>query len=92
MTINPRHRGHCNKVGCTNLADFNVQFALRVHANHQPAISSPIVQVCKDHNDVEWKDVYTDEGWKQICEGFKAMGRMAPKVEFSYLEITPIQP
>ena len=90
MLIDARKAGPCNKNGCTNVAKFNVCFALRVHPNHSPAISTPIVQVCAEHNDVTWDEMYTDEGWRIICEGFRKMGRQEPKVKFSYLEITPI--
>jgi hypothetical protein len=89
--INARIAGTCNKDGCTKTAEFNVCFALRVHDRHEPAVSTPIVQVCADHNDVEWKEMYSPAGWEKICKAFKAMGRAEPKVEFSYLLITPIK-
>jgi hypothetical protein len=89
--VNPNIAGPCNHEGCAKPAEFNVCFALRVHDKHEPAVSTPIVQVCADHNDVEWKDIYSPAGWHQICEAFNDIGRSAPKVEFSYLLITPIE-
>ena len=80
----------CDHNGCKKTAKFTVHFALRVDEHHPPAMSTPIIRVCGDHMDVQWKDVYTDKGWEQICRAFTAAGKMAPKVRFSYLEIKPI--
>lgn len=90
--INPHIAGMCNHKHCVNIAQFNVCFALRVHDKHPPAISSPVFQVCADHNDVKWIDVYSERGWALICKGFTSIGRQAPTIKYSYLEITPITP
>lgn len=82
---------NCNLIGCTNDAEFEVVFALRVHANHPPAISTPIIKVCAEHNDVKWDDVCNEKGWNQIVSGMLAAGKAAPTKKYSYIEIRPIQ-
>lgn len=82
---------NCNKQNCKNEAEFEVVFLLRMHAKHPPAVSTPLIYVCKDHSDVEWDDVYTDEGWKKIEDSFLNTGYAAPKKEYSCIEIREIK-
>lgn len=90
MIIDAKIAGPCNHNGCKNPAEFNVCFALRVNAKHPPAISTPIVQVCAEHNGVVWADIYSEAGWKQICDGMIASGYAKPVIKHSYLVIEPI--
>jgi len=92
MIINAKIAGQCNHKGCDKKAEFNVCFALRVNDKHPPAVSTPIIQVCGEHMDVKWEDIYTPEGWEMICNGMVKMGYARPEIEYSYLEIKTIIP
>jgi hypothetical protein len=81
---------NCNLAGCKNQSKFIVRFAFASNATHPPAISSPVLYVCPEHMDVEWKDVCDDNGWNQICSQFTGKGLSTPSKEFSYIEIVPI--
>lgn len=81
----------CNFGKCDKNAEFHVVFALGANATHPPAMSSPILSVCKEHSDVEWKDVCDDNGWKLITSQFEGKGLMPPLKEFSWIEIIPIK-
>lgn len=80
----------CDKNDCKKDARFSVIFELRVTKGGPAAQSTPIMNVCEDHMEVEWKDIYSDDGWKRLCEAFKAIGRMPPVKEFSNIAIIPI--
>lgn len=81
----------CNKEKCINNATHQVQLSLAVNANHEPAISTPILFLCNDHkNDYTKDDMFGPIQWKQICDGFTNAGKAAPKKEFSDIIISPI--
>jgi len=81
----------CGKRGCSNKANYIVRLSLAVHANHAPAISDPIVYICKEHEkDVTWQSLNVDANWDMICNSFEAIGRVAPVKEFSKVIIEPL--
>lgn len=82
---------NCNREKCKNEAKFEVVFLLREYANHPPAVSTPVIFVCSDHSDITWKDVYTEDGWRQICNTFLDAGYASPAKEHSCIEIRDIQ-
>lgn len=86
-----QHTNKCNFGQCDKQPKFEVRFSLRTHAFHPPSISSPILVVCDDHMDIEWKDVCDDNGWNQICSQLKQQGLLPPEKEFSHIEIVPIK-
>lgn len=91
MSNNEEILSVCNKIGCTKTPDFTVHFALRVHPNHEPAITTALVAVCAEHADVKFNDFATEKGWEQICKAFDKIGRQRPVKEYSYLELKPIK-
>jgi len=83
--------GGCQKTGCSNPADFTVHYELRVDMSHPPAVSTPILRLCKEHVDISWDDVFVEEGWKQICDAFERIGRIRPVKKYSGISIQPIK-
>jgi hypothetical protein len=83
--------GSCLKAGCNNEADFTVHFELKANKNGGSATSGPVFRVCKEHYDIQWEDVCTEESWKVICDAFRGMGRAAPSKQYSGISLIPIK-
>lgn len=83
----------CSKKDCQNRAAYQVCLSLSVHANHTPALSSPILYLCEDHkNDITFESITSHaDNWEKLCRGFTGIGRMAPVKEFSKIIIEPIK-
>lgn len=82
---------NCNKKDCTSEAEFAVILELRATKGGVSAQSTPIVVVCKEHSDVEWKDVYHEESFNRLADMFERMGRMRPVKEYSNIAIIRIK-
>ena len=81
----------CSIKGCDKDAVYDVRLSLAVNENHEPALSSPLIQVCEQHKHRHtFKDFTPPDNWRKICLGFLQAHRAAPKREFSKLEFTPV--
>lgn len=82
---------NCNKKECLNAATYQLRLSLAIHANHEPALSTPFLYLCEEHkNDITFESVTDGYNWDKICLSFESIGRIAPKKEFSKLIIEPI--
>lgn len=76
----------CAKVDCGKPGMWHPVLLLRVHMGHQPAPALMNIVVCDHHKKVcTTDDFLTDQGWKQICAGFKQIGRQEPTRELTEL-------
>lgn len=81
----------CNQSNCKKLATSSVHLELRVHRDHAPAITTPIVHLCDEHAvECTWQSLGVDNNWQAICESLEAIGKMAPVKEFSNIIIKPL--
>lgn len=82
----------CDKKECDKPPTKKVLLSLAVHATHPPAISTPIAYFCDEHcSSVSFEDfANAGSNWQTLCNNFTAIGRQAPKKEFSKLIIEPI--
>jgi len=81
----------CDYKGCTNKPTKKISLSLAAHANHEPAISTPLVYFCDGHaKTYTFDDFIAGDNWDKICDNFLSIGRMAPKKEFSKIIIEPI--
>jgi hypothetical protein len=85
-------RETCDCQGCNNKPTHYVALELRVHPDHKPAVSRPVVFVCAEHaQDVKWEDLVTDEAWQQIAEQFTQAGFRKPDRRYSNLKVLPLE-
>lgn len=82
----------CAVKNCNNPIAYQIHFSLAVHANHPPAISTPILYVCEEHkNEFTFEMLAVEPSWKAICDMFLSIGRQAPKKEFSKIILAKAQ-
>lgn len=82
----------CDHIGCNKVPTKQICVSLAVHANHPPAISTPIAYTCDEHQSLFTFDQFVDtaDNWEKICKQFADIGRMSPKKEFSKILIEDI--
>ena len=81
----------CDHIGCQNEAKYFAGLKLRVHENHKPAKSSPMVFICEEHKEVKWEDLVNEEGWGKICNNFLARGLAVPLKKYSSIYIEELK-
>lgn len=80
----------CQRLECTKDAVYSVHLSLRVHEDHEPAVSTPILFVCEDHKyHITW-DNFVEPNWNKICKSLESVGRVAPVKKFSKLILKPL--
>lgn len=82
----------CEKKGCQLPATSTIHMSFAVNADHEPAISTPLLYLCDEHSvEATWESLCVDHNWETICNGFKSIGREAPVKEFCKVIIEPIK-
>ncbi len=85
----------CNQRGCRAYADWQVGFVMYADPALFPK-APPVpawlgLYLCDAHKkETRVEDIVTDEGWTQICEGFKKARRVLPKRKLTQLQFRPV--
>lgn len=82
----------CNRKGCQNEATSSISVELRVHPDHEPATSTPLVYVCDKHAiEATWNELVSDEWFSKIGDEFEAKGYQRPVKKYCNLSISQLK-
>jgi hypothetical protein len=81
----------CDGENCSNDAAVDVCLALRAAKNTPPAVTTPILRLCREHaNLITFDELATPENWAKTVAAFQAAGYQPPAREHSGLFFRPL--
>ena len=88
---------HCATKGCREQAKHMVVIVMPPprgsHPNPEAVAITAYVRslvLCEKHREVTTDDVISDEGWRRLVTGLRAIGRIVPRREDARVELVPL--